>query len=111
MIWEFVYFAYQWTLSGKTLGMAVLGIRVVKTDGAPIGARQAVLRTLTLPLSFLVLGPRLPRDPDQPRPVRAARPVGRDGRGLLLGCPGGPAAVVGQAGLHRANLTGLPPPA
>jgi uncharacterized RDD family membrane protein YckC len=55
-VWEFVYFAYQWTLSGKTIGMALLGIRVVKTDGGAIGARQAVNRTLTLPLSFLVFG-------------------------------------------------------
>jgi uncharacterized RDD family membrane protein YckC len=56
VIWEFLYFAYQWTLSGKTIGMAVLGIRVVKTDGSPIGARQAVIRTLTLPLSIIVFG-------------------------------------------------------
>jgi len=56
VVWEFVYFAYQWTLAGKTIGMALLGIRVVKTDGAAIGAHQAVIRTLTLPLSFLVLG-------------------------------------------------------
>ncbi len=56
VIWEFVYFAYQWSLSGKTIGMALLGIRVVRTDGTPIGPRQAVIRTLTLPLSFLILG-------------------------------------------------------
>jgi uncharacterized RDD family membrane protein YckC len=56
VIWEFLYFAYQWTLSGKTIGMAVLGIRVVKIDGSPIGARQAVIRTLTLPLSIIVFG-------------------------------------------------------
>ena len=56
LIWEFVYFAYQWALSGKTIGMAVLGIRVVTTDGSPIGPRQAVVRTLALPLSFLILG-------------------------------------------------------
>jgi uncharacterized RDD family membrane protein YckC len=56
IVWEFVYFAYQWSLSGKTVGMAVLGIRVVSTDGGPITGRQAVIRTLTLPLSFLVFG-------------------------------------------------------
>ncbi len=56
IVWEFVYFAYQWALGGKTIGMAVLGIRVVRTDGSPIGWRQAVVRTLTLPLSFLLLG-------------------------------------------------------
>jgi uncharacterized RDD family membrane protein YckC len=36
--------------------MALLGIRVVKADGSAIGARQAVVRTVTLPLSFLVFG-------------------------------------------------------
>jgi uncharacterized RDD family membrane protein YckC len=55
-VWEFVYFSYQWTLGGRTIGMALLGIRVVRTDGSMIGARHAVLRTLTLPLSFLILG-------------------------------------------------------
>jgi len=55
-MWEFLYFAYQWSLGGKTIGMAVLGIRVVRTDGMPIGPRQAVVRTLTLPLSFLLFG-------------------------------------------------------
>jgi uncharacterized RDD family membrane protein YckC len=55
-VWEFVYFAYQWSSGGKTIGMALLGIRVVKTDGTAIGPRQAMLRTLALPLSFLLLG-------------------------------------------------------
>jgi uncharacterized RDD family membrane protein YckC len=56
VLWEFVYFAYQWSLAGRTIGMAVLGIQVVKTDGTPIGVRQAVIRTLVLPFSFLFLG-------------------------------------------------------
>ncbi len=55
-VWEFLYFAYQWSLNGRTIGMAVLGIRVVRDDGAAIGPRQAVVRTLALPLSFLLLG-------------------------------------------------------
>ncbi len=56
VVWEFVYFAYQWSLAGRTIGMALLGIQVVKADGTPIGVRQAVVRTLALPLSFLLLG-------------------------------------------------------
>jgi uncharacterized RDD family membrane protein YckC len=56
VVWEFVYFAYQWSLSGKTVGMALLGIRVVDTEGEAITGRQAVIRTLTLPLSFLLFG-------------------------------------------------------
>jgi uncharacterized RDD family membrane protein YckC len=54
--WEFVYFAYSWAASGKTFGMAVLGVRVVRADGTAVGPRHAVLRTLAFPLSFLLLG-------------------------------------------------------
>jgi uncharacterized RDD family membrane protein YckC len=56
IIWEFIYFAYQWSLGGKTIGMAVLGIRVVGKDGDAITPKQAVIRTITLPLSFLFFG-------------------------------------------------------
>lgn len=56
VVWYFVYFAYQWTLSGKTFGMALIGLRVVGADGAPVSGRSAVVRTLTLPLSFVLFG-------------------------------------------------------
>jgi uncharacterized RDD family membrane protein YckC len=54
--WQFLYFAYSWGASGKTSGMAVFGVRVVQPDGTYVSARQAVVRTLALPLSFLLLG-------------------------------------------------------
>lgn len=54
--WGFAYFAYQWSLGGKTVGNALLGVQVVQADGAPLPARKAVLRTLVLPLSFLFFG-------------------------------------------------------
>jgi uncharacterized RDD family membrane protein YckC len=54
--WEFIYFSYQWAVSGKTLGMAILGIQVVTQEGGPIGIRQAVMRTLGLALTLLTLG-------------------------------------------------------
>jgi uncharacterized RDD family membrane protein YckC len=54
--WLFIYFAYSWAASGKTFGMAVLGVRVLRPDGADAGARRAVVRTLALPLSFLIFG-------------------------------------------------------
>lgn len=56
LIWEFVYFAYQWALSGRTIGMALVGVRVVRRDGAPLNGRRAILRTIFLPLGFLTLG-------------------------------------------------------
>ncbi len=55
-LWLFAYFAYPWSLSGKSLGMAVLGVRVVAEDGTHAGGRRAVIRTLALPLSFLLFG-------------------------------------------------------
>ena len=32
-VWEFLYFTYQWAVSGKTLGMAILGLQVVTARG------------------------------------------------------------------------------
>ena len=55
--WEFFYFTYQWAVSGKTLGMAVLGLQVVTPRGGPISGRQAVFRTIGLGITlFLTLG-------------------------------------------------------
>jgi uncharacterized RDD family membrane protein YckC len=54
--WTYIYFTFQWGVGGKTIGMAVLGIQVVRRDGQPVGLRQSVLRTLTFPLSVAILG-------------------------------------------------------
>ena len=55
-VWAFIYFAHSWASSGRTVGMALFGVRVVGDDGTAVGGRQAVVRTLALPLSFLFLG-------------------------------------------------------
>jgi uncharacterized RDD family membrane protein YckC len=56
-IWVIFYFTYQWAVSGKTLGMAGLGLQVVTTQGGPISGRQAVLRTIGLAFTlFITLG-------------------------------------------------------
>jgi uncharacterized RDD family membrane protein YckC len=55
-VWLFVWFAYPWSISGKSFGMAVLGLRVVRADGSPLDPKHAALRTITLPLGFLTLG-------------------------------------------------------
>jgi uncharacterized RDD family membrane protein YckC len=54
--WEFFYFGYSWAVSGRTFGMAVLGIRVVRADGAVAEPRRGVVRALVFPLSFLLFG-------------------------------------------------------
>jgi uncharacterized RDD family membrane protein YckC len=55
-VWAFIYFAYSWAASGRTAGMALFGVRVVRDDGTAASGRRAVLRTLAFPLSFLLLG-------------------------------------------------------
>lgn len=56
VVWLFLYFSYQWAVSGKTLGMAIFGVQVVTVEGGPISFRQAILRTLGLGLCLLTLG-------------------------------------------------------
>jgi uncharacterized RDD family membrane protein YckC len=56
VIWEFFYFGYSWAMSGRTAGMAVLGVRVVRADGAAAEPRRGVVRALVFPLSFLLFG-------------------------------------------------------
>jgi uncharacterized RDD family membrane protein YckC len=56
LAWEFAYFAYSWAASGRTLGMTLLGVRVVRPDGGSLRPSQAVVRTLVFPVSFLFLG-------------------------------------------------------
>jgi len=54
--WEFFYFGYSWAVSGRTFGMAVLGVRVVRADGATAEPWRGVVRSLAFPLSFLLFG-------------------------------------------------------
>lgn len=51
------YYAYFWTASGKgaTLGMRLMKIRVVKTDGSPLTVGDALVRYLMLIVSFVAL--------------------------------------------------------
>jgi uncharacterized RDD family membrane protein YckC len=56
VIWQAFYFGYSWAVGGRTFGMAVLGIQVIGADGANLKVRQAVIRALAFPLSFLLCG-------------------------------------------------------
>ena len=55
-MWAFVYFAYPLAASGRTFGMAVVGVRAVRADGGDLDGRHAVVRVLAFPLSFLLFG-------------------------------------------------------
>lgn len=54
--WQFVYYAYSWGSSGRTFGMALLGLRVVHRSGTGLSPSRAIIRTVAFPLSFLLLG-------------------------------------------------------
>lgn len=56
-VWVFVYFWQQWALGGKTVGMALFGLQVVRVDdGGRPHRRLAAIRTATFPLAILALG-------------------------------------------------------
>jgi uncharacterized RDD family membrane protein YckC len=54
--WTFVYVAAQLAATGRTVGKALLGLIVVEAGGEPLRARDALVRTLVFPLSFLLFG-------------------------------------------------------
>src|SRR5262245_26224979 len=56
LVWAFFYCAYPLSVSGRTLGMAIVGVRAVRKDGSDLDARHAVVRVLFFPLSFLLFG-------------------------------------------------------
>jgi uncharacterized RDD family membrane protein YckC len=55
-LWAVFYCTYPVAAAGKTLGMAVVGLQVVRRDGSRVGGGGAFVRLVALPLSFLTLG-------------------------------------------------------
>lgn len=56
VVWWFAYFTVSWATVGATLGMALLGLRVVQPDGLPVSLRRAALRTLAFSASLALFG-------------------------------------------------------
>lgn len=52
-LWWWLYFWLPVALTGRTVGKAVLGLTVVRSDGAPVGAGRAAVRALVLPISLI----------------------------------------------------------
>jgi len=52
-LWLLLYFGGSWAASGKTAGMALVGIRVVARDGTRLGPWRGLLRAPALVLSLL----------------------------------------------------------
>jgi uncharacterized RDD family membrane protein YckC len=55
-IWAFTYFTYALAATGRTVGKALVGTRVVRADGSDLRAGRAALRVLVTPLSLVLLG-------------------------------------------------------
>lgn len=55
-VWGVLYFFVPWAISGRTPGMLILGLRVVRRNGSPLDPGHAFVRAITLPLSFIPLG-------------------------------------------------------
>jgi uncharacterized RDD family membrane protein YckC len=54
--WELAYFGYCWATAGRTPGMALLGLRVVRADGADLDPWRGAARALAFPLSVILCG-------------------------------------------------------
>ena len=52
----FLYSVVSLAIAGRTPGKALVGLRVVARSGEPVTPRQAVVRTICLPLSFAIFG-------------------------------------------------------
>jgi len=55
-VWELTYFGYCWATAGRTPGMALFGLLVVRADGADLDPWHGVLRALAFPLSIILSG-------------------------------------------------------
>ena len=51
-IWRW---GFSFGLAGRTLGMGLVGLRVVTRDGDPITNRQSFIRTIVFPFSMMIL--------------------------------------------------------
>ena len=55
-LWAFVYLWLSLTIAGRTIGMGLVGIHVVDRAGQDLSGRQAFMRTVFFPVSFLIFG-------------------------------------------------------
>lgn len=55
-LYWFCYFWISQALTGRTISQALVGLKVIRNDGRPLGPGAAAIRTVVLPLSFALLG-------------------------------------------------------
>lgn len=56
LTWAFMYLLVGLVISGGSVGKGVVGLKVVSKEGKPLTGRQALIRVLAYPLSFLCFG-------------------------------------------------------
>jgi uncharacterized RDD family membrane protein YckC len=56
VLWLFLYHWVGLATVGKTIGKAVVGLRVVARDGAILSGRRAAIRVIALPISLAMFG-------------------------------------------------------
>ena len=52
----YIYFNFFWFFTGQTLGNAVMGIRVIRTNGKRLGFLRGLVRSIGYLLAFIPLG-------------------------------------------------------
>ena len=53
-VFGFVYWLVGLTIAGSSIGKALLGLRVLNLDGTPLKGRQAFVRVIVYPFSFIL---------------------------------------------------------
>ena len=56
LLYGFTYFWFSQALTGRTISQALVGIKVIRSDGEPLSPGAAAIRTIVLPFSFLLFG-------------------------------------------------------
>jgi uncharacterized RDD family membrane protein YckC len=54
--WAALYFGSSWVGFARSPGMSLLGLKIVRADGAPLDRHHALVRLVAFPLGFLTLG-------------------------------------------------------
>ena len=56
VLFMYLYFIFFFSTTGQTVGKAVMGLRVITTDGKRMGVKRSFIRTLGYTLSLMPLG-------------------------------------------------------
>ena len=56
ILFMYLYFIFFFSTTGQTVGKAIMGLRVVTTDGKRMGVKRSFIRTLCYTLSLMPLG-------------------------------------------------------